>query len=59
VLGERALLEGGVRTSSLLAVTRCRVAVATAAQIDPAALAELAAGHRREVAAAGGGDRTA
>lgn len=52
VLGERALLEGGVRTSSLLATTHCRVAVAAAAQIDPAALAELAEGHRREPAAA-------
>lgn len=48
VFGERAALEGGVRTSTLVAVTRCRVARARADQLDPAALAELASGHRRE-----------
>jgi hypothetical protein len=48
VLGERALLEGGVRTSTLRAVTACRVARAGADQIDTAALADLAAGHHRE-----------
>lgn len=46
--GERALLEGGKRTSTLRARTRVRVAVATAEQVDTAALRELAAGHRRE-----------
>lgn len=46
--GERALLEGGLRTSTLHAGTRVRVAVATAEQVDTAALAELAEGHRRE-----------
>jgi hypothetical protein len=50
VLGERAILEGGTRTSTLRASTPCRIAVATAAQIDPDALAELSAGHRREEA---------
>ena len=50
VLGERAVLEGGVRTSTVRAATRCRVAVAPADHIDPAALAELSAGHRREEA---------
>jgi len=50
VVGERALLEGGARTSTLRAVTRCRVARADADQIDAAALADLAAGHRRETA---------
>jgi len=46
--GERALLEGGLRTSTLRARTKVRVAVATAEQVDTAALAELALGHRRE-----------
>jgi hypothetical protein len=50
VLGERALLEGGKRTSTLRAVTRCRVAVASAEQLDKAALAAVAAGHRQEEA---------
>jgi len=48
VLGERALLEGGKRTATLRALTPARVAVASADQISPDALAELAAGHRRE-----------
>lgn len=48
ILGERAVLEGGARTSTLTALTPVRVAVASADQIDAAALAELAAGHRRE-----------
>jgi hypothetical protein len=48
VFGERALLEGGARTATLVATTPCRVAIARADQLDPEALAELAAGHRRE-----------
>lgn len=48
ILGERALLEGGLRTATLRAVTACRVAVATADQVSEGALAELAKGHRRE-----------
>jgi hypothetical protein len=48
VFGERALLEGGARTSTLVAITPCRLAVARAEQLDPASLAELAEGHRRE-----------
>jgi Cyclic nucleotide-binding domain len=48
VLGERAILEGGVRTSTLRTVTPCRVAVAAAEQIERDALHELSAGHRRE-----------
>ena len=48
ILGERALLEGGLRTATLRAVTPCRVAVATASQVSEEALAELARGHRRE-----------
>ena len=48
ILGERALLEGGKRTATLRTLTPARVAVAGAEQISPEALAELAAGHRRE-----------
>ena len=48
LLGERAILEGGTRTATLKAVTNCKVAVASAADIDPAALAEVSEGHRRE-----------
>lgn len=48
VLGERALLEGGIRTSTLRAVTACKVAVATGDQLDRDALAEVSNGHRRE-----------
>ena len=48
VLGERAVLEGGVRTSTLRALTPAKVAVASAADINPDALAEVASGHRRE-----------
>ena len=48
VVGERAVLEGGVRTATLRATTPVRVAVARADQLDPVALTELARGHRRE-----------
>jgi Cyclic nucleotide-binding domain len=49
VIGERALLEGGPRTSTLRAVTDCRLAKADADKLDREALAELAGGHRREL----------
>jgi len=48
VLGERAVLEGGVRTATLRAVTPAKVAVALASQVDADALAEVSLGHRRE-----------
>jgi hypothetical protein len=48
LLGERAHLEGGARTSSLVAVTACRVASVPAAALDREALEELSTGHRRE-----------
>ncbi|MGO9141304.1 MAG: cyclic nucleotide-binding domain-containing protein [Streptosporangiaceae bacterium] len=48
MLGERAHLEGGLRTSTLAAVTACRVAAVDASQLDRSALEELAGGHRRE-----------
>jgi hypothetical protein len=48
ILGERAHLEEGARTSTLVAVTACRVASAEASQFDRSALLELSRGHRRE-----------
>jgi Cyclic nucleotide-binding domain len=48
ILGERAVLEGGVRTSTLRAVTKAKVAVVPSDRIDPDALTELAKQHRRE-----------
>ena len=48
ILGERAVLEGGTRTSTLRAVTKCRVAVARGDQLDRAALEKVSEGHRRE-----------
>lgn len=52
VLGERALLEGGLRTATLTAATKCRVAAIDGSEIDPALLQELAGGHKREAAPA-------
>ncbi len=49
VLGERAALEGGIRTSTLRAVTKCRVAVVPADRIERDALEDLATGHQREL----------
>ena len=46
VLGEAAVLEGGVRTASLKAMTDIRVAVAPADQIDHDALVQLRDHHR-------------
>ena len=48
MLGERAALEGGSRTATLVAVTKCKVAAVPAVQLDLSDLAELATGHRRE-----------
>jgi CRP-like cAMP-binding protein len=50
ILGERAALEGGRRTSTLVAVTRCKVASVHADQLDRSKLEELSEGHRREAA---------
>jgi len=49
IVGERALLEEGVRTASLRALTRCRAAVAQGDQLDPDKLGELSEDHRREM----------
>ena len=48
VLGERALLEGGTRTSTLTAVTPVRVAAAPGDTVDLDALRELSQSHHRE-----------
>jgi CRP-like cAMP-binding protein len=48
LLGERALLEGGKRTSTLRAVTGTKLAVVPGDHLDRDALAELSKGHRRE-----------
>jgi hypothetical protein len=48
VLGERALLEGGVRTSTLRAATPARVAVVSPDDVDASALPELARTHKAE-----------
>jgi hypothetical protein len=48
VIGERALLEGGTRTSTVTATTPLRVAVATRDRIDIDHLRTLAESHHRE-----------
>jgi hypothetical protein len=48
LLGERAGLEGGRRTSTLVALTPCRVAVAACDQLDRSKLEEVSSGHHRE-----------
>ena len=53
LLGERAHLEGGKRTSTLVAVTACRVASVEADQLDRGSLEELSKDHRREEAVRG------
>jgi Cyclic nucleotide-binding domain len=47
LLGERAALEEGRRTSALVAVTPCRVAAVEARELDRGALQELSKDHRR------------
>jgi hypothetical protein len=48
ILGERAAVEGGIRTSTLRASTPVRVAVARSMDLQPDVLEELATQHRRE-----------
>ena len=48
ILGERAIVEAGRRTATLRAITKVRVAVAHADQIERGALATVSEGHRRE-----------
>ncbi len=47
VLGERAVLEGGSRTATLRARTRCRVAVVLPEMLDRGSLERLAASRER------------
>ncbi len=55
LIGERAVLEGGRRTATLIAVSPCKVAEARKVELDLALLAEVSAGHRREDAAGADG----
>ena len=48
MLGERAGLEAGTRTASMVAATRCKVASVDGTQFERTALEELSGGHRRE-----------
>lgn len=50
VLGERAVIESGRRTSTVRAVTTCRVAAVPGSAIDRDALGALSAEHHREQA---------
>jgi hypothetical protein len=48
LIGERAVLEGGRRTATLVATSACKVAEARKVELDLAKLAEVREGHRRE-----------
>ena len=48
IVGERSLLEGRGRTSTLRAITDARVAVVARDQVSTEAMAELAKAHKRE-----------
>ena len=48
MVGERAALEGGVRTATLRALTPCRVAVIPAELVGEGELATIAADRHRE-----------
>jgi len=50
IVGERAALEGGIRTATLRASTRGRVAQVSGAELDLADLGSLATMHRSEEA---------
>ena len=50
ILGERALIEGGIRTSTLRATTPVTVAVAAAPDIQTSVLEQLALVHQSEAA---------
>jgi hypothetical protein len=53
VVGERAAREGGIRTATLRATTRARVAETRPDQVDPIDLAAVSDTHHREDAAVG------
>lgn len=48
IVGERAALEGGIRTATLRAVTKARVAQVNPDQLRPVEMDTLAGTHRRE-----------
>ena len=48
IVGERSSVEHGLRTSTLRARTRAKVAVARVQDLDQRSLVEISAGHRRE-----------
>jgi hypothetical protein len=48
IVGERAVLEGGTRTSTVRAITAAKVAAVSSAAFDADDLLDVAAGHRRE-----------
>ena len=48
LLGERALIEGGTRTATLRALTRCRVATVPGSDVATEALEQLAARRRAD-----------
>lgn len=48
LIGERAVLEGGRRTATLIAVSPCKVAEARKVELDLDQLAGVSTGHRRE-----------
>jgi hypothetical protein len=48
IVGERGLLEGGTRTATLRAKTKCKVVGVPGEELDRGALEQVAAGHRRE-----------
>lgn len=49
IVGERAVLEGGTATATVTAFTPVRAARIAADDLDRGALAEVSAGHRREL----------
>jgi hypothetical protein len=48
LIGERAVLEGGVRTATLIAASPCKVAEARKVELDLHKLRAIGEGHRRE-----------
>ena len=50
IVGERAQLEGGTRTATLRAKTKCKVVAVPGEELDRSALEQVAAGRRREEA---------
>jgi Cyclic nucleotide-binding domain len=49
ILGVRASIEGGLRTATLRAATRCRVVIVPQEVVDQAEMVALASGQRREM----------